>query len=247
MGFCELHFHLLPGVDDGPRTIDESVELAAAAVADGTRTITVTPHIHPAHVTDPRELPERVAALNERLRQEQLELSVIPGGELDPGMVQRLDQRQLESIAHGPAERRWVLLESPFEANEELFSAAADELRSRGFAVLVAHPERSKPTAAMRAALARELAHGSAVQLSATAFTGAYGRHAQRTALRLLRSASLAVIASDAHSSSRPPALRAAVAALAIAGIPHPRRFAESRPAALLARGLERPANALAA
>ena len=56
-----------------------------------------------------------------------------------------------------------------------------------------------------------------------------------------------AVIASDAHGRGRQPALTAAVAALAIAGVAHPRRFAESRPAALLASGLQRPANALAA
>jgi protein-tyrosine phosphatase len=247
LGFTELHFHLLPGIDDGPRTADESVALAAAAVADGTSTITVTPHIHPAHVTDPLELAEDVARLNDRLRRERHDLRVLPGGELDPRMVQRLDNRRLEAIAHGPAGRRWVLLEAPFTADEALFSSAADELRARGFAVLVGHPERSEPTAPFRAALAREVKCGSAVQLSATAFSGAYGPQAQRTALRLLRSAPRAVIASDAHGRGRPPALSGAVAALALAGVAHPRRFAESRPAALLASGLQRPADALAA
>jgi protein-tyrosine phosphatase len=247
VGFTELHFHLLPGIDDGPPTVDESVALAAAAVADGTSTITVTPHVHPAHVTDPLEIAEHVARLNDRLERDRLDLRVLAGGELDPRMVERLDDRRLEAIAHGPARRRWVLLEAPFEAGEEQFSAAAEELRARGFAALVGHPERSEPTAAFRAALTHEVRCGSAVQLSATAFSGAYGPHAQRTALRLLRSAPRAVIASDAHGRGRQPALTAAVAALAIAGVAHPRRFAESRPAALLASGLQRPANALAA
>jgi protein-tyrosine phosphatase len=247
LAFTELHFHLLPGIDDGPPTVDQGVALAAAAVADGTSTITVTPHIHPAHVTDPLEIAEHVARLNDRLGRERLGLRVLAGGELDPRMVERLDDRRLQAIAHGPAGRRWVLLEAPFAADEEQFSSAAGELRARGFAVLVGHPERSEPTAAFRAALTHELKRGSAVQLTATAFSGAYGPQAQRTALRLLRSAPRAVIASDAHGPGRPPALSVAMAALAIAGVAHPRRFAESRPAALLASGLQRPADALAA
>jgi protein-tyrosine phosphatase len=247
LGFTELHFHLLPGIDDGPPTLEESVALAAAAVADGTSTITVTPHIHPAHVTDPLEIAEHVAGLNDRLSRERVDLRVLPGGELDPRMVERLDDRRLEAIAHGPTGRRWLLLEAPFDAGEEQFRSAAGELRARGFAVLVGHPERSEPTAIFRAALTHELTCGSAVQLSATAFSNAYGPQAQRTALRLLRSSPRAVIASDAHGRGRQPALSGAVAALAIAGVPHPRRFAESRPAALLASGLQLPADALAA
>ena len=60
MSYAEVHFHLLPGIDDGPSSIEESIALAVAAAAEGTRTIVATPHVHPQHVTDPSTLPDRV-------------------------------------------------------------------------------------------------------------------------------------------------------------------------------------------
>ncbi|MGZ8634325.1 MAG: CpsB/CapC family capsule biosynthesis tyrosine phosphatase, partial [Solirubrobacteraceae bacterium] len=56
----ELHFHLLPGVDDGPPDLATAVELARAAVRDGTRLVTCTPH---ASFVDVAEIPERVREL----------------------------------------------------------------------------------------------------------------------------------------------------------------------------------------
>lgn len=230
MSYTELHFHLLPGIDDGPATVEEGVELARAAQADGTRTIVATPHVHPHHVTDPTEIAERVAELNRRLRAERVAVEVKAGGELADHMVQRLSQRQLEAIAHGPRGRRWVLLEAPFRGMDADFRAAANELRQRGFAFVLAHPERSSGPAA-----------GAAVQLTAGSFTGAYGEHARSEAFRILRAAPVAVIASDAHGADRGPALRPALAALRAAGQPDPERLAGAVPNALLARGLEQP------
>jgi tyrosine-protein phosphatase YwqE len=99
MSYAELHFHLLPGVDDGPVSVEDSLELAAAAVRDGTRTVVATPHVHPEHITDPLEIPTRVRALGVHLARERIELAVRPGGELAHSMVARLSQRELEAIA----------------------------------------------------------------------------------------------------------------------------------------------------
>jgi protein-tyrosine phosphatase len=238
LSFVELHFHLLPGVDDGPTCVEESAALAAAAVADGTRTVVVTPHVHPAHITHPTEIHELTSELADHLRRERIPLSLEPGGELDVRMVARLAQHELESIAHGPRGSRWVLLEAPFEGLDDRFTQAADELRHRGFTALIAHPERSSPTPDAAEILARELALGSAVQLTASAFTSGSGRTVHDEALRLLRSAPIAVIASDAHGPNRPPELRDAVAALARTGERDPARFAGSIPRALLTHGL---------
>ncbi len=75
MARVDLHFHLLPGLDDGPTTIEESVGLARAAVAEGTRTIVATPHVRPDYVTDVSELPEIVAAVAERLEREGIDVA----------------------------------------------------------------------------------------------------------------------------------------------------------------------------
>ncbi len=123
--YVELHFHLLPGIDDGPRSLEQSLALACSAVADGTGTVVTTPHIHPDHVTEPAEVRERTAELTEHLRRSRIALEVLPGGELAHQMVARLDTPALQAIAQGPPGRRWLLLEAPFGGLDAGFTASA--------------------------------------------------------------------------------------------------------------------------
>jgi protein-tyrosine phosphatase len=256
MTFTEIHFHLLPGIDDGPSTVEESVALAAAAAAEGTRTIVTTPHIHSNFIDDPRILLGRVQELQARLRDERVPVELRCGGEVDLGMVERLSDAELEAIAHGPRGRRWVLLEAPLRGLEDDYNVGADELRARGFGVVVAHPERSfkDPEAGWRA-VEHELAAGSALQINAWSVAGRYGDRVQATALALLRRAPRAVVASDAHGGPRMPALRLALETLRQTGtgtvtvsrVCDPVALVSSRPDALLERGLAVAAHALAA
>src|SRR3954453_8867233 len=139
-GRAEIHFHILPGVDDGPTTMDDSVELARLAVRDGTRTVVATPHVRADFFTDVHELPQRVRELNARLRLEGIPLDVIQGAEVGPDMVASFDAAALEQVAVGPAGARWVLLEPPFTSLAGALDAAA-ELRERGYTVVLAHPD----------------------------------------------------------------------------------------------------------
>jgi protein-tyrosine phosphatase len=210
-GAADVHFHLLPGVDDGPADLGDSLELARAAVADGTSTIAATPHVRPDFVTDVAGLTEVVAELQRALEHRRIRLEVLCGAELGPDMVERLGQAELDAVAQGPRGARWVLLESPFEGFGTDFHQAADELRARGFGVLLAHPERSADAELDGGAgLRRELAAGSLAQLNALSITGNHGPSAERAAFQLVASSRATLVASDAHGPTRPPALKAA-------------------------------------
>lgn len=248
MSYTEIHFHVLPGLDDGPSSLAESIALARAAAAEGTRTIVATPHVHPNFVTDPPALAGRVHDINRRLAELAIPIHVRCGGEIDLAMPRRLSNGQLEAIAHGPRGRRWVLLEAPLPGLRDDYTEVADELRGRGFAVTVAHPERAfkDPKAGWRV-IEREIAAGSALQINAWSVVGRYGERARATALELLRRAPTAVIASDAHGGERMPALSAAFHALAEGGISDPARLAGKAPEALLEHGLAVAPDALAA
>jgi len=248
MSYAELHFHLLPGIDDGPTSIEQSIELATAAAAEGTRTIVTTPHIHPQWVIDVSSLPERVRELNAKLAARRIRIEVLCGGELDQEMVSRLSQGELDTIAHGPPGRRWLLLEAPLAGIDRAYTAAADELRERGFAVVVAHPERAlRWSDAGWETLEHELSAGSVVQINAWSVAGLYGELVRATALWLLRTAPRAVIASDAHGGSRMPALGLAVDALAAARVADPRGLIDAVPRGLLEHGLAVGSDSLAA
>jgi protein-tyrosine phosphatase len=249
MSHAEIHFHLLPGIDDGPSSIEETVALAAAAAADGTRTIVATPHVHPVYDTDVSTLPGRVDEVRARLAEKRIPIEVRCGAELAHNMVGRLSDSELQTIAHGPAGRRWVLLEAPLSGLEDDYTLAANEIRGRGFGVVVAHPERSMiETGALGwRVIEHELAADSALQINAWSVAGLYGERMRTTALSLLRRAPRAVIASDAHGGPRMPALGMALDALAATGEPDPLRFVDAGPRALIEQGLAPRADSLAA
>src|SRR4051794_8343922 len=93
---ADLHFHILPGVDDGPRTVDESLELAELALRDGTGTVIATPHVR---TIDPVEVPDRVDDLRHRLHDRGLRLELGVGGELAADDLPDLSDVQLGAIA----------------------------------------------------------------------------------------------------------------------------------------------------
>src|SRR4051812_37405670 len=224
-GRAEIHFHILPGIDDGPATMEKSLELARLAVRDGTRTVVATPHVREDFFTDVHELPWRVRELNARLRLEGIPLDVIQGAEVGPAMVSALDERGLEQVATGPAGARWILLEPPFTSLAGALDAAA-ELRARGYGVVLAHPERSAGVLTAGCRLLREeLAAGTLTQISVSSLLGHHGSEAQVAARHFVDMRMAHFLASDAHSARRPPALGAGMDCL----LAHGRSFAEAR------------------
>jgi protein-tyrosine phosphatase len=236
---ADLHFHLLPGVDDGPAELAETIELAQQAAAQGTATVVATPHVRSDFYTDVPSLPDRVAEVRAALAG--IGLEVLCGGELGHDMVGRMRQHELELIAQGPPRARWLLVETPFEGVGESFHAATAELRDRGFGVVMAHPERSADAALDGAVgLRRELALGAVAQINALSLSGRHGEDAERASHDLVAEGVPAVISSDAHGPTRPPALRTAADTLVERGTAPAlaRALTGSGPRALLARGL---------
>ena len=178
--------------------------------------------------------------VREALRRERVPLRVELGGELGHGMVGRLSQAELELIAVGPPQARWLLLETPFAGIDQDFRAAAEELRERGFGLVLAHPERSVGGVN---ALRPEIARGALAQVNAASLTGDNGAEAREAARRLVTGGMAALLASDAHSERRPPALGRGVACARRAGLAPAaaESLVAARPARLLARGLTRP------
>jgi protein-tyrosine phosphatase len=205
----DLHFHLLPGVDDGPSDMDASLALAHAAVADGSKTVVATPHVRDdLGLTDAVEIHARVLELRGALAAAGIPLDVRCGGELGHDVAAGMRQSELELLAQGPPGARWLLVETPFEGVGADFHAATAELRDRGFGVLIAHPERSADAALDGfAGLTRELDAGSLAQVNALSLTGEHGEEACGAAWELIAAGLISVVASDAHGPTRPPAL----------------------------------------
>jgi protein-tyrosine phosphatase len=244
VGYTDLHCHLLPGVDDGPATMEESLDYAMTAVAAGTARIVATPHVERVDV---HELPDRVHELRSALARERIPLAVECGGELKPRSVFSLAQIELELIAHGPPDRRWLLYEVPFRGVDELFLEGARELRQRGFSLVCAHPERSQGLLqGGLTTLQPVLEAGAVVAANVAPLAGDEGPERQAAALHVLRRGLAGVLATDAHPPRRPftladgeYAIEAATGRADLAEL-----LTTIVPARLLDEGVEEPARA---
>jgi len=238
---AELHFHLLPDVDDGPVDLDDAVELARLAVADGTGVVTVTPHVRDLLAAGILgELPARVREVQGALDAAGVPLRMHTGAELAHDDLPALGDRQLDEIAQGPPGRRWVLIEAPLIGDASGFLDATRELRARGFGTLIGHPERCADLMLTDGAVARERAAGAILQVNASSLTGRHGSGARAWGIELLRSGDADVIASDAHRVTRPPQLSAALDVLEDEGMPRAalEPLVSAVPRSLLAHGI---------
>jgi protein-tyrosine phosphatase len=238
VGFTDLHCHLLPGVDDGPRTMSETVAYAAAAATAGTTTVVATPHVE---LVDVRELPDRVREVRAALDAEGIHLDVRCGGELRAFSLGDLAQEDLELIAHGPPGARWVLYEVPFTGPDDALVAGARELRARGFGALLAHPERTRGMLERGLPVVEALLEeGALVAANVGPLVGREGEGRRRAAEALLRRGVPAVVATDAHAPERPYTLAMGAEAVqrATGRAEVARRLTTDVPGRLLERGL---------
>ena len=191
----DLHCHILPGVDDGALDIRDSAGMARQAVNDGIEAICATPHIRHDHDVRIHELADRVEAVNRRLREEGVPISVLTGGEVAATAVEGLSDEELAQVALGGG--NWVMLEpAPGPLGDGLARCVA-HLADRGYRALIAHPERHL-SADMFDRIAGLIGDGALVQATADFFL----RERIAAGMRSLAEAGLVhVLSSDAHSS----------------------------------------------
>lgn len=214
MPLVDLHSHILPGVDDGPETLEGTLAFARAAVAGGTSQIVATPHVDRHHYIEPEAIGPAVDDLNEALAARGVALTVHAGAEVAIPRLLDLDDGQLASLTLGDG--HYLLLECPFQQLAGDLDTLVFGAQARGFGVVLAHPERSPVFLRNPAGLRRLVESGVLVQLTASAVTGDFGGRVREYSLALLRDDLVHVVASDAHDHGRrPPDLTSWIAAAA--------------------------------
>jgi protein-tyrosine phosphatase len=196
MGMIDLHCHILPELDDGSRSIGDSVAMARQAHEDGIEAVCATPHIRHDHDVHIPEIATRVASLQSTLEAEGIPVRVLPGGELAETAARALTPEELHCVSLGGA-GGWVLLESaPGPLGDGLTEIVA-HLTALGARVIVAHPERHAG-ADLQGRLRAFVEQGCLIQ-----WTAEFVAQAQDGDLVLsyAREGLVHLLASDAHSS----------------------------------------------
>ena len=209
----DLHTHVLPGIDDGPPTVEGSLELARGAVADGATTMVATPHVTwdlPGN--DAARIAQAVAALQEELDRAGIELKLRTGGELAITRAYELDDDELEALRLGGGP--WLLAECPLGPAAPGFDAALEAIAARGHRIVLAHPERCPALHRDPELLRRLVGAGMLTSITAGALLGRFGSPVKKFALWMFEHDLVHNVASDAHDAvRRPPGIREALAA----------------------------------
>jgi len=210
----DLHSHVLPGIDDGPEQVEESLAMARVAARAGTQTLVATPHVRDDHPrVRPTEVRGRVSALQALVRQSEIALTVVSGGEVGLGRAMELPDEELREVTLG-ANDRDLLIETPFGELPSVFEDLVLGLAERGFRVTLAHPEHSAGFQRDPERLGRFVSEGVLVQVTASSFAASRRSRARGLAYQMLRRGWISAIASDSHSSAwRSPDMSAGLAA----------------------------------
>jgi len=200
----DLHCHVLPGVDDGPSTVQDTIDLVRAAAADGTRTIAATPHVDNTHrPVDSAYIAAAVPELQARLDRAGVAVKIETGAEVAFTRAVELDDDELSALSLGG--RGWLLLECPLNVTSTPgFTSGARLLARRGHRILLAHPERCPLFLRAPEELDDLVADGMLAQVTARALDGRFGRTVRDLALHLVARGTAHVVASDGHDENRP-------------------------------------------
>jgi protein-tyrosine phosphatase len=202
----DLHCHVLPGIDDGPATVEGSLEMARVAAAAGISTIVATPHVSRRYRNEASEIAGLVEQLNERLLGDQIPVEVRRGAELAVSRVPDLTPSELSALQLGDG--RWLLLEPSLTRPATDLEAVALELQRSGHGVVFAHPERCMAFHRDPLLLQSLVRAGALTSVTAGSLVGRFGDHVRRFALALARQGLIHNVVSDAHDHvKRPPSI----------------------------------------
>jgi protein-tyrosine phosphatase len=203
----DIHCHILPGLDDGPESLEISCAMAEMAIAGGVTHVIATPHASHAYRFDPALVKQRREELQARF-----EGRIV----FATGCDFHLSFENLQDIRQDPA--RYTLNQKNYllvECSDHSIPASLDQnlhqLQLGGLVPIITHPERNPLIRAQPARLFQWLRQGCYAQVTAQSLSGGFGRVAQEAAENWLAEGAIHFLASDAHNlTSRPLRLKAA-------------------------------------
>ena len=235
-GFVDIHCHLLPGIDDGAKSLEETLAMASIAVADGIETIIVTPHQLGSFVhNDGNSVRAKTSQLQQYFTAHQIPLRVLPGADvrIEEGMIEKLQRGDVLTLAD---RGKHLLLELPHELYFPL-EPVLQAIRRLGICGILSHPERNLGLLKQPHLLAPLVEQGCLMQVTAGSLLGTFGKPSQDLAEWMLRERLVHFLATDAHSSKsrRPLMARAYERATELIGSEAASLLCRQNPAAVAA------------
>jgi protein-tyrosine phosphatase len=201
--YYDLHAHILPNVDDGPKEMEDAILMAQVAAKDGTRAILATPHrkdvtekFSVAHIKD------LVNCINSILRETEINL------QLFLGMENHLDLELPRDFSNGQAltinDTKYALVEMPFFGHPNYLEEILFQIQLQGIIPILAHPERIEAVQLNPSLLVNFVERGMLSQVTAGSVVGHFGVKVKKLTIKLLKMGLVHILASDTHFPAGP-------------------------------------------
>lgn len=196
----DIHCHILPNIDDGPDNIELSLAMARKAVEEGITHIIATPHHRNGQFDNVKaDILIEVQKLNERLKQENIPVTILPGQETRINGEMLADYENSNILTLNDT-NRYVFVEFPPNDVPAYTSHLLFELKMKGLIPVIVHPERNRAFIEKPNRLYRLIKDGSLSQVTAASIVGMFGKKIQKFSLELIEHSLVHFIASDAHN-----------------------------------------------
>lgn len=202
----DMHCHILFGVDDGPKTVDDTIRIVEKAVKEGITDMIATPHAFSPHYNVPKEEIEgQIRLLTDVLQAGGYPIIVHTGQEvrLHEHVIEKIIKREAMTLAGS----HYLLLELPSQSVPLYTVNVIQSMLENGVIPIIAHPERNRAIAEKPERLERLIRHGALAQVNAGSLSGHFGKSVQRLSIQLVEANLIHTYGSDVHDTKARPLL----------------------------------------
>lgn len=194
----DIHCHILPGIDDGAKTIEDTLDMARAAVGQGISTIIATPHLNNDYENSKPLILRTATEVNKALDAENIPLTILPGQEIRIYGDILTDYQQQKILPLVGSD--YLLIEFPSGHVPRYTEKMLYDLQLEGFMPIIAHPERNREIIQHPEILYQLVKKGALTQLTGASVCGAFGKKIKAFSQQLIEANLAHFIASDAHN-----------------------------------------------
>lgn len=195
----DIHCHILPGIDDGAATMEDSLAMARAAVKEGITTIIATPHHKNNQFINPKSsILTKVNDLNTVLKQENIPLTILPGQEVRiyGEVLEDYYKEEILTLNH----TKYLFIEFPSSSVPRYAERLLYEIQTEGIIPIIVHPERNKELQEKPDLLYQFVKNGALTQVTASSVAGYFGKNVKKFSEQLIEHNLTHFLASDAHN-----------------------------------------------
>ncbi|MDR7002195.1 CpsB/CapC family capsule biosynthesis tyrosine phosphatase [Neobacillus niacini] len=194
----DIHCHILPGIDDGAQSFEDSIAMAKEASKEGIHTIIATPHLNSQYDNRRPQILTKVEELNRVLQEKEIDVKILPGQEprIYGEILEDFQQNQIQTLN----DSSYLLIEFPSNHVPRYTERLLFDVQIQGLIPIIVHPERNSELMERPELLYQFVEKGALTQVTASSVAGYFGKKIKEFSHQLIETNLTHFIASDAHN-----------------------------------------------